>query len=289
MITDMETTGRKKNLNQVVKENKDVLSPAWCTKMMYDKQLKVYLVGGPRLRRDYRITNCDQFFYMKAGDMDLHVMEKGIPRKITIKKGEVFLLPPRIPQSPQRYSNTIGLRVERSRVGQEMDCVRFYTNDNSGVLFERWFKYTEPKQIQLVIDDFYNAEESKTGAPSANSKLVAAPFKPDEKVSIDEPFSLDQWLDRNSQKLRNGKLDLFQGKYHSSVIVYGTGEDEVVNEDADTFIWALRGLSILDVAGEATRILEADDTGYIRKGHRYKITREEGARVLQIVMPNEQN
>ena len=68
---------------------------------------------------------------------------------------------------------------------------------------------------------------------------MAAPFKPDEKVSIDEPFSLDQWLDRNSQKLRNGKLDLFHGKYHSSVIVYGTGEDEVINEDADTFIWAL--------------------------------------------------
>ena len=74
---------------------------------------------------------------------------------------------------------------------------------------------------------------------------MVAPFKPDENVSIDEPFSLEQWLDRNSQKLRNGKLDLFQGKYHSDIFVYGAGEDEVVNEDADTFIWALVSSSFL--------------------------------------------
>jgi hypothetical protein len=34
MATDMEMTGRKKNLNQVIKENKDVLSPGWCKKML---------------------------------------------------------------------------------------------------------------------------------------------------------------------------------------------------------------------------------------------------------------
>ncbi|KAK2704412.1 hypothetical protein QYM36_016714 [Artemia franciscana] len=222
---------------------------------------------------------------MKNGDMDLYVMEKGIRRKISIKQGEVFLLPARVPNSPQRYSNTVGLRVERSRVGQELDCIRFYTRDNSDVLYERWFKFTEPKDIQPVIDDFFASEESKTGTPTNNSKLMIGPYEVNEKVSVDEPFSLEQWLDRNSQRLSNGKLDLFQGDFQSQIIVYGTGEDEVVNEDADTFIWAIRGTSILDIAGEATRILEVNDTSYIRRGRRYKIMREDGARVLQITIP----
>ncbi|XP_065565993.1 3-hydroxyanthranilate 3,4-dioxygenase-like [Artemia franciscana] len=226
---------------------------------------------------------------MKNGDMDLYVMEKGIPRKITIKQGEVFVLPARIPMSPQRYSNTVGLRVERSRTRQELDCIRFYTKDNSDVLYERWFKFTEPKDIQPVIDDFFASEESKIGIPSKNSKLMVAPYEPNEKLCVGEPFSLEQWLDRNSQRLNNGKLDLFQGEFKAEVIVYGTGKDEVVNKERDTFIWAIHGTSFLDVAGEATRILEVNDTGYIRRGRRYKIMREDGARVLQITFPHNQD
>ena len=68
---------------------------------------------------------------------------------------------------------------------------------------------------------------------------MIGPYEVNEKVSVDEPFSLEQWLDRNSQRLSNGKLDLFHGDFQSQIIVYGTGEDEVVNEDADTFIWLL--------------------------------------------------
>ncbi|KAK2704416.1 hypothetical protein QYM36_016718 [Artemia franciscana] len=118
---------------------------------------------------------------------------------------------------------------------------------------------------------------------------MVAPYEPNEKVCVGEPFSLEQWLDRNSQKLNNGKLDLFQGEFKAEVIVYGTGEDEVVNEEGDTFIWAIHGTFFLDVAGEATRILEVNDTGYIRRGRRYKIMREDGARVLQITFPHNQD
>ena len=80
------------------------------------------------------------------------------------------------------------------------------------------------------------------GIPSKNSKLMVAPYEPNEKVCVGEPFSLEQWLDRNSQRLNNGKLDLFQGEFKAEVIVYGTGEDEVVNEEGDTFIWAIVSL-----------------------------------------------
>ena len=45
---------------------------------------------------------------MIKGDMVLKVIEQGRHRDIPIKQGEVFVLPSRIPHSPQRSENTIG-------------------------------------------------------------------------------------------------------------------------------------------------------------------------------------
>lgn len=38
---------------------------------------------------------------------------------------QVFLLPPRIPHSPQRQAGTVGLVIERARKEKEMDCLRY--------------------------------------------------------------------------------------------------------------------------------------------------------------------
>lgn len=50
-----------------------------------------------------------QLFYMVKGDMCLKTIEKGERRDVIIREGEMFLLPGRIPHSPQRNVNTIGL------------------------------------------------------------------------------------------------------------------------------------------------------------------------------------
>lgn len=52
-----------------------------------------------------------QFFYMVKGDMCLKTIEKGQKRDVIIREGEGFLLPGRIPHSPQRYANTVGLGI----------------------------------------------------------------------------------------------------------------------------------------------------------------------------------
>lgn len=49
-----------------------------------------------------------QFFYQLKGDMCLNVVERGVHKTIDIKEGEAFLLPARIPHSPQRKANTMG-------------------------------------------------------------------------------------------------------------------------------------------------------------------------------------
>lgn len=40
--------------------------------------------------------------------MCLNVVERGVHKTIDIKEGEAFLLPARIPHSPQRKENTMG-------------------------------------------------------------------------------------------------------------------------------------------------------------------------------------
>ena len=51
----------------------------------------------------------EEFFYMRKGDMTLKIVEGGKPKDVHIKEGQVFLLPARIPHSPQRQTNTVGI------------------------------------------------------------------------------------------------------------------------------------------------------------------------------------
>ena len=53
--------------------------------------------------------------------MILRIMENNKPKDININEGEIFLLSAKIPHSPQRFKNTIGLVVERKRTQRELD------------------------------------------------------------------------------------------------------------------------------------------------------------------------
>lgn len=66
-----------------------------------------------------------ELFLQLKGDMQLNVMERGERKEIPIREGEMFLLPARIPHSPQRFENTVGLVVERLRLPHEMDGLRW--------------------------------------------------------------------------------------------------------------------------------------------------------------------
>ena len=49
----------------------------------------------------------EEFFYMRKGDMTLKIVEGGQPKDVHIKEGQVFLLPAKIPHSPNRGANTV--------------------------------------------------------------------------------------------------------------------------------------------------------------------------------------
>ena len=63
---------------------------------------QVFYVGGPNQRKDYHLEEGEELFFMRKGDMCLKVLQNNQFKDIHIREGEVFLLPGRIPHSPQR-------------------------------------------------------------------------------------------------------------------------------------------------------------------------------------------
>ena len=120
-------------------------------------------IGGPNTRKDYHDDPGEEFFYQIEGDMVLRVMEDGKPRDISIKEGEMFLLPAHLHHSPQRFANTVGLVLERKRQSGELDGFIWYCDKCHIKLHEEFVPLKSiVKDLPPLFDRFWNNEESRT-------------------------------------------------------------------------------------------------------------------------------
>lgn len=104
------------NLRQWIAEHRHLLRPPVGNAQIWkDREFMVTVVAGPNRRKDYHIDPGEEFFYQLEGDITLRLIEDGQFRELPIREGEVFLLPPLVPHSPQRGPNTLGLVIERMR------------------------------------------------------------------------------------------------------------------------------------------------------------------------------
>jgi 3-hydroxyanthranilate 3,4-dioxygenase len=152
------------NLKAWVEENRHLLKPPVGNKMVWsDSELLVMIVGGPNLRRDYHVEEGEEFFYQIEGDITVRVIENGKPRDIPIREGEIFLLPPRVPHSPQRPANTVGMVIERRRKTGELDHLRWFCEKCGDVLHDASFQLVDlGKQLKPVIEEFYATPSQRT-------------------------------------------------------------------------------------------------------------------------------
>jgi 3-hydroxyanthranilate 3,4-dioxygenase len=82
---------------------------------------------------------------------------------VAIKEGEMFLLPPNIPHSPQRGANTIGLVIERYRKPNEKDACMWFCEKCDNKLFEEFFSLENiVTQLPIVMNGFYSSLEKRT-------------------------------------------------------------------------------------------------------------------------------
>jgi 3-hydroxyanthranilate 3,4-dioxygenase len=152
------------NLTAWVEENRDQLKPPVGNKMVWqDSEFLVMVVGGPNRRKDFHVEEGEEFFYQIEGDIVVRIIEDGKLRDVEIKEGEMFLLPPRIPHSPQRPENTVGMVIERQRKLGELDHLRWYCESCGEVLHDASFQLEDlGKQLKPVIEEFYATESLRT-------------------------------------------------------------------------------------------------------------------------------
>ena len=152
------------NLKAWIDEHRHLLKPPVGNKMIWqDAEFMVMLVGGPNLRTDYHVEEGEELFYQIEGDMVVRLMEEEGPRDVTIREGEIFLLPPRIPHSPQRPAGTVGMVVERQRKIGELDHLRWYCDGCGEILHQASFQLQDlGAQLKPVIEEYYGSDSLRT-------------------------------------------------------------------------------------------------------------------------------
>ena len=157
------------NLNAWINDNRDALKPPVMAKRVFeDAEFIVIVVGGPNARTDYHIDPGEEVFYQLEGDMVLKVVDDGEMKDIVIREGDMFLLPPWVPHSPQRFENTVGLVVERKRTDTEKDGVRWYCESCGSTVREAWFVASQGgflPQLNAAIQE-WKTHESLRQCPS---------------------------------------------------------------------------------------------------------------------------
>ena len=165
------------NLQRWIDEHRHLLRPPVGNKLIYrDSEFIVMVVGGPNARRDFHVDPAEEFFHQLEGEMVLRVFEAGAIRELPIRAGEILLLPPRVPHSPQRPAHSVGLVIERARRPGERDGLQWYCEHCAALLYE---EYLELKDIETqfppVFDRFYSRLEHRrcrqcgTVAPGATA------------------------------------------------------------------------------------------------------------------------
>jgi len=154
------------NLTKWIAENRDLLKPPVSNKNLYVEagDFIVMIVGGPNARKDYHYNETEEWFFQVEGDINVRIQMDGKPMDIPIKEGEMFLLPSKTPHSPLRGENTVGLVIERVRLGTDCnDGLMWFCDKCNNKLHESYFPLKNIENDFLPrFREFYGSEELRT-------------------------------------------------------------------------------------------------------------------------------
>lgn len=153
------------NFKKWIDEHRDLLKPPVGNQVVYkdNEDFIVMVVGGPNSRKDYHYNEGEEFFYQLEGNIVLKIIEDGKAVDIPINEGEIFLLPPKVPHSPQRTAGSVGLVIERYRKEGEKDGFQWYCEHCNHKLYEEYFELTDiVTQLPKVMEKFYSSKELRT-------------------------------------------------------------------------------------------------------------------------------
>ena len=154
------------DLMQWIAEHRSSLVPPVGNRQVYPAgDFIIMAVGGPNARKDYHVDPGAEFFYQLEGTLLLKTIQDGRAVDVPIRAGEVLLIPPKLPHSPQRPADTVGLVIERARGAGELDGFQWYCERCGGLLYEEFFQLTDiEKQFPPVFERFFSNSARRTCA-----------------------------------------------------------------------------------------------------------------------------
>ena len=157
-----------------------------------DSDFIVTVVGGPNRRTDYHDDPFEEFFYQMRGNASLNLWIDGGRRRVDLKEGSIFLLPPHVRHSPQRpEAGSVCLVIERQRPPA-------WSTASSGIATSRTAAahliYRVEVQLQSIVSDlpplfeaFYGSEEKRRCANCGKLHPGKARMSDDSTASEESP------------------------------------------------------------------------------------------------------
>jgi len=168
------------NFKDWIEDNRHLLKPPVGNKCVWkDGDFIVMVVGGPNSRKDYHYNETPEFFHQIEGDMVLKIIDKGVPKDVHIKEGEIYLLPPKVPHSPQRGANTVGLVIEYPRSKKMKDALEWYCENCNNQLYRKKFKLDDIEtDMPGIFDKYYKSVKKRS------CKKCGSVMEPPKKAQI---------------------------------------------------------------------------------------------------------
>jgi 3-hydroxyanthranilate 3,4-dioxygenase len=170
------------NLQQWIDDHREQLKPPVCNKQIFEQDdYIVMVVGGPNNRSDFHYNETPELFFQLEGEMVLSIVnseeqdcyptlcddtakrsEKTVEFiDIPIKAGEIFLLPPKVLHSPQRFENSVGLVVEQKRAQGQQDALFWFCPQCKAPLYnEQFYLDNIETDLPIIFDNFYSKAEN---------------------------------------------------------------------------------------------------------------------------------
>ncbi|MBT8295814.1 MAG: 3-hydroxyanthranilate 3,4-dioxygenase [Gramella sp.] len=154
------------NLNKWIEQNRDSLKPPVGNRNLYKESgdYIVMVVAGPNARKDYHYNETEELFYQLEGNIKVHVQEEGKKSTMHLGPGDMYLHPAKVPHSPERGENSIGLVIERKRIGEVgKDGLLWYCDNCNHKLYEVYFPLQDIETDFLQhFRHFYNNKDLRT-------------------------------------------------------------------------------------------------------------------------------
>lgn len=148
------------NLTTWIEENRDLLKPPVGNKNLYKESddYIVMIVAGPNARKDFHYNEAEELFYQLEGTISIFIQVDGQKQEMVLNAGDMFLLPAKVPHSPVRSANSIGLVIERKRAGHGFtDGLLWFCESCNHKLHEVYFELKDiEKDFLPHFNHFYN-------------------------------------------------------------------------------------------------------------------------------------